>query len=349
MLFGGDPARAESTYAPTYFPGTTDPGSAQRVTVALGQTTSIAIAMTPARSVRVSGTVVDVSGQPMKGGYINANSNIFPIAGGQIQADGSFVLTGVPPGQFELIAGSSASGPDGHPQVARGSVTITGEDVTGISLAAATWVDYSGRVVVDRALGETRLPTGLRVAQQRPGIRDVLAAYGGTAQVRNDGRFDTSAPAGTVFVTMPSLPRDWRVKAVYVNGTDVADSGFELVAGGAVQGIEVEITNRGPYVAGRVVNDRGDAVRQYSVVVFSMDRDRRAWNSRYLATAQPDDDGRFRIGTLPPGDYYAVAVDRLASGQGTDPDFLLEMEREAARLTIADGESKPLELKLIYR
>jgi len=350
IVFGGEPGTANTTYPPTYYPGTIDPGAAQRVRVALGQTSSIAIAMTPARSARVSGTVFDVSGQPMKGGYVNVNTSagVFGIGAGQVRPDGTFAITGVPPGQFELIAGSSSVGPDGHPQVARGFVTVSGDDVTGVSLAAASWVDLAGRVVVDRTLGDTPLPSGSRIVQQRLGIRDPLASYGGNAPVGRDGRFETSAPAGAVFVTIAGLPKDWRVKAVFLNGVDVADTGFDLRAGGAVHGLEVEITNRGPFIGGRVVNDRGDAVKQYAVVVFPIDRDKRAWNSRYLAAAQPGDEGRFRI-SLPAGDYYAVAVDSLVAGQSSDPEFLLEMEREGTKFVLADGETKPLDLKLVYR
>src|SRR5436190_4849785 len=55
-----------SAYSPTYYPGTPNPGEAQRVTVAATQTvTGMSFALLPATSARISGTVVDSQGKPM--------------------------------------------------------------------------------------------------------------------------------------------------------------------------------------------------------------------------------------------------------------------------------------------
>ena len=57
------------------------------------------------------------------------------------------------------------------------------------------------------------------------------------------------------------------------------------------------------------------------MVLFPRDRERRSGNSRYIAVGRPDQEGRFKVRALPPGDYFAVALDYVEAGAWTDPDF----------------------------
>jgi hypothetical protein len=83
-----DPASPDRNgYPLTYFPGTTNEAEAQRFTVAAGQTISdLAMALSPIKTARVEGTVVDVDGRPMGNSYLevlqsSANTNFMAGAG----------------------------------------------------------------------------------------------------------------------------------------------------------------------------------------------------------------------------------------------------------------------------
>ncbi|HEX4912733.1 MAG TPA: hypothetical protein VFV51_02195, partial [Vicinamibacterales bacterium] len=83
------------------------------------------------------------------------------------------------------------------------------------------------------------------------------------------------------------------------------------------------------------------------VVVFPANRDRWAYLSRYIRTARPDTNGRFSIKNMPPGeDYLIIAVENLEPGQGTDPEFLARAREEAKAFSLAEAETKVVDLKL---
>ena len=50
---------------------------------------------------------------------------------------------------------------------------------------------------------------------------------------------------------------------------------------------------------------------------------------------------------LPPGEYYAVALDYLEPGAGSDPEFLARIQDRAQTFSLRDGEAKALDLKLV--
>jgi hypothetical protein len=60
---------------------------------------------------------------------------------------------------------------------------------------------------------------------------------------------------------------------------------------------------------------------------------------------RPDQQGRYQIQGLPPGDYLAVAVDYVEDGAWNEPEYLDSIRRHGQRLTLSEAESKSLTLK----
>jgi hypothetical protein len=65
-----------------------------------------------------------------------------------------------------------------------------------------------------------------------------------------------------------------------------------------------------------------------------------------MASARPDQDGRYRVTNLPPGHYYAIAVDYVAQGEWQDPEWLARAAKKATEFTLDEGANKTLDLKL---
>jgi hypothetical protein len=61
---------------------------------------------------------------------------------------------------------------------------------------------------------------------------------------------------------------------------------------------------------------------------------------------RPDQDGRFKITGLPPSDYYVVALEKIDPGQMTDPDFLETARIRAIPITLHEGETRTVDLKI---
>ena len=54
-----------------------------------------------------------------------------------------------------------------------------------------------------------------------------------------------------------------------------------------------------------------------------------------IGAGRPDQQGRFTIAGLPPGDYLAAAVEYLEAGAERDPDLLAKLLEKATSLTLA--------------
>lgn len=97
-----------------------------------------------------------------------------------------------------------------------------------------------------------------------------------------------------------------------------------------------------------MVDGKAHAATDYGVVVFSADAASRGYPSRFVATARSDQDGRFKIGNLPPGCYLAVALDYVQAGEH-DRECLESLRRIATPFTLSCGEAKTLDLALRKR
>src|SRR5207237_9414274 len=113
-----------------------------------------------------------------------------------------------------------------------------------------------------------------------------------------------------------------------------------------VTDIEVELSNRVSSVSGLVTSSKGETLKDYSIVVFPADRDKWTPNSRYLKTARPDQDGRYKVNGLPPGEYRVIALDYVDQNEWNDPDFLERIRPKATAFSISEGEAKSVDLKI---
>jgi hypothetical protein len=95
------------------------------------------------------------------------------------------------------------------------------------------------------------------------------------------------------------------------------------------------------------VKDGTQQVKDYTVVLFADDPQK--WslpNTRYVTGTRPDQDGRFQIKNLPPGEYLAIAVDYLAQGEWGDPDVLERLKPKATSVSLSEGQTKTLTLTI---
>ena len=340
-----------SGYAPTYFPGTASVAEAQKVTIGLGQVVSdVNMALMPTRTARISGTAVDSQGRPMMGTVmaIPRGESMMVMFGppGQIRPDGTFTINGLAPGTYRL---QTQSGPSMDAEAASEEVTISGDDVNGIRLVGSKPSIASGRVIVDAAAAQSLRPSMLRLSVQ-PLVFDgplmgMIGMMGPTA-VNDDLTFELKTRPGRMKVALAGPAPGWTIRAVRYRGFDVTDSGIEFKANEDITDIELELTNRLTDLSGLVTDGRGAAVKDYSVVVFAQDRDKWTANSRYMRTGRPDQDGRFKVTGLPPGEYHIIALDYVDMDQWTEPDYLERVRSKATSVTIGEGERKSVDLKI---
>jgi hypothetical protein len=343
-----DPANADdrTAYAPMYFPGTDNPAQAQRITLAVGQQISdIVMALKPMRATRVSGTATTSDGRSMMGAVMATSSGGlgFNMAGvGPIRADGTFLINGLAPGEYTLRA--QAFGAGGVAETATMKVTATGDDITDVHIVGAKPSTASGRIVIDPASAAS-LPPGLMLMALPMDPGEIPMGLMPT-RMADDGTFELKSGPGRMRLNIAGGAGGFNIHAVRLNGTDVTDTGVEFKANEDIGGLEVELTNKLTTISGLVTNARGEPVKDYSAIAFAQDREKWKVFGRYQGMGRPDQDGRFKISGLPPSDYYIIALDTIDPGQQTDPEFLDAIRTKATAVTIREGETRTVDLKI---
>jgi hypothetical protein len=336
-----------TAYAPVYFPGTDNPAQAQRITLGVGQQISdIVMALKPIRATQVSGTATGSDGRPMTGQIMVMSTNGFGFnmsGGGMIRPDGTFIINGIAPGEYTLRAQSF--GPAGVGETAVVKITATGDDITDLHIVGAKPSTASGRIVTDPGAGSLAPGLTLMLTPMTPGEIPM-----GTqpARIADDGTFELKSGPGRMRINMfgPGGGGGWTIRAVRLNGTEITDTGIEFKPNEDISGLEVEFTNRLTTITGLVTNARGEGVKDYSAIAFSQDRERWKIAGRYVSLGRPDQDGRFKMSGLAPGDYYVVALDKIEPGQQSDPEFLDVIRAKATAVTIREGETRTIDLKI---
>jgi hypothetical protein len=330
----------QTTYAPTYYPGTGELANAQRIRVELGSETTAVFPLLPVRNVSVTGSVVTSAGAPANA-FLNLVSDAAEFGtplgiGGVTQPDGTFTIPDVPPGSYTLNASLRGDGPSESGSI---QLTVVNDDVSGNIIVTSRPATMKGRIVADAGVTGA-IPEGLVVA--------TAARAGGTVLSSGAGpNFELDDLFEPFTLHVEYLPDDWAVKAIVVNGSDVIDTKLTLAANEQAEA-SVVLTNRLTTISGTVTAEEQPVKAE--VVVFAADSSKWSYPSRFVRTTSADDQGRFRIGGLPPAErYLAVAADYLDDGEHYDPEFLERMRGTATEFSLDDAETRTLDLKVVAR
>jgi hypothetical protein len=341
-------------YAPTYFPGVASMNEAKPIAVGLSEEVlDINFNMQLVHVSRITGRVINPDGTPVTSGNVNLGidvgggrgNQIGMNYGGRIQWDGEFTIANVPPGRYTL----RARGDDSEiPQYAAQPVTITGEDLSDMTVVLAPGATITGTVSFLGAPGASPDPSQFRITA--PAADQSNVGPQPNARVGKDGAFELSGvPAGSHLIRSAGNARGFILKSVTVNGRDVTDTPVPLRAGETLANVAVVFTDQQNEINGTVTNEQGTALPDYTVLAFSTDPSLWRPLSRQIMTARPDQTGKYRIRGLPRGDYYLVAVDPAEQGEWFEPTYLDEHRAGAQQLTLGDGDVKTQNFKIAQR
>lgn len=340
-------------YAATYFPSVASVRDAARVKVALGQETpNTDIALVASRAAVISGIATRSDGAPLAGASVSLGVQMMGPSGGTsfglgssaVAADGSWRIPNIPPGEYHLEVTSRDR--ERSPERASTTLVVQGADISGVALVADAGGTVSGTIVAD---GGRQLPSSTApVRVTAHGVGPDQAASGvppdGTdGRVDEGGRFALSGVFGPSLLRVVGLPRGWDVLRIESSGRDLSDAPIE-VRGGQTLEFQIVVTDRLPHVQGRVTNEKGESVEG---VVLLFPADTAKWvDASLLRTARPDQSGTFRFEQLRPGDYLAIALRTVARWQAADPEFLEGLRSRATSVTLREGASEQLSLRV---
>jgi hypothetical protein len=351
--------RGASGSVPTYFPGTVNVAEAQRIRLGAGEETTISFGLQAVRASRISGTVINADGGAPSSGAVmlrSADSDEVFVgmgAGGPILADGAFSIPSVAPGSYALTArtgGQNRGGSGrtaGEMEVGTVNVTVNGEDLSGVTITMTHGATLQGTIV--GAGGARPALDGVRVVSRPTRAGEPMGGGNATASVSAAGAFQLYPLHGAVRLRVERLPAPWQVQSIEVNGVDVTDAGLELKGTEQITGVRITLTDRIAEVNG-TVKLGAQVAKDAAVLIFADDEARWTFPSRFVRSTRGNDQGNFSVRGLPPGlGYLAAAVSYLEEGEAEDPEFLAALRDRATSVSLREGETKTIELRVIER
>jgi hypothetical protein len=361
-------------YPIAFYASAQSPQYAAVVTVASGDDhEGINFQLTPASGVRVRGTIQGPKG-PAEGVRVRLrwpDAEGFPfdveVASTVSGPDGGFSFDAVSGGTYVLEAAerarlvnvSTVTGEYG------GSAAPTAADRIPTS---ATLMGSSTILVGDRDIDHVLLPLvpTARVSgrltfegggRPSPALIASISVYldrlderlsrAEAAMPDRVGRFTTAGlPVGTYRLRVGVVPSGWMFKGATYEGRNVADEPFDLESTD-IQGVVVKFTTEGTRLSGVVRSERGQPDPETSVLVYPAFRfwwtpTTSNWRMRSVRTSTT---GTYTVTSLPPGEYYAVAVPVEQSTSWQDPKRLAELAPRALRIRIVEGQSQVQDLR----
>jgi hypothetical protein len=346
-----DASNAGLGYATTYYPGTPSHTEAQQVRLNAGEELSgIVFPLVATRTSSISGVVRNVDGTPALLAMVIArprSGDVAPMMGASFAAvtkpDGSYAVANVPPGAYSLEAravtndGMSSSAVD---------VVVTGRDVSDIALQFAASATLHGRIRFDTAKPPTDVAPG-RIRLYPVALDLESFSFGSMpGPPRDDWTFEIKGVTGKRLIRGGDISGTWRIKSVRLEGTDVTDIPIDF-SGGDVHGLDVVLTSQKIQLSGVVSNDRGATVTDATVIAFADDPEKWGPQTRFVESSRLDQNGRFKIESLPAGTYIVVATDDTEPGEERDPEVLAQLRSKGSRITLRDGETRTIDVKVV--
>jgi hypothetical protein len=283
------------------------------------------------------------------------------------QADGAFMLIGVPSGSYVLKA-SDAPPPNSVGVEAVGAtaatadvrvgaryaelpVTVGQADLTHLSLVLQPTLQVEGQIVFEEG---AKPPAGFNFATVFMSVQTPGGLAVSIPRPDAKGRFQTEHLApGSYFVapTQPGASARWALKSISLNGRDLTDA--PIVLGDEdIRGLVVTLTDKVSEVRGRVRSADSATDADTSVLVFTPDREKWTdfggwWDLVRFYSARVAPDGGYVLRGLLPGDYLMVAVkDEFAEAWQT-VENLEALSRSATRLRIGLGQQVTQDLQTV--
>lgn len=367
-----EPLQEDLQPMPTYYPAALSAGEAQPIAIERGTSiTGLDLVALEGVSSVVSGTVIDPSGQPVRGnGAIMArmltDGGAFgggPVSNAQIKPDGTFQIK-LAPGDYQLEARAPRLpvGSNGPPLVGIARVTVAG-GVSDVAIVLGGGATVSGRVVFEGTSEPPPAPT------TAGGVRVGFNSFDGSlCQVgRNTPQpgwtFTVEGIIGTCRVQFFGNIPKWSVKAIVHGDTDLMDRPVTF-ASEQWKNVQIILTDKRTDLTMHVTDEQGNATRDYAALIFSTDKTRWDSNSsRYIRSfvpppvapngvsvganggsstvlASPPTGSSAMtdtIGGMPAGEYYVVALEDIDQESSRDPDVLEQLSRGASRITLVEG------------
>ena len=339
-------------YVPVYYPGTRQRPFALPIDVAAGAHVDIAIALTPTLVGRISGTALTSTDSIAMGSVFLAatddTANVADVRTAAVGPSGEFVFTGVPPGGYVIELATTAVG--AGRELASDSITVTGGDHP-VVLRTRPAASMTGRLRLEGAAGRSLADYSIAARRLVGSVSRSDGAHTYSGPFTDGTPFTVAELWGPTRLQFTTRDDTWYMKSIKINGVEAVDDPFDFgVDGQAFSDVEVVFSAEAASIAGRAMDERGTPAAGVAIMVFAVDPARWFAGSRWIKTARAGADGAFVLKGLPPGEYYAAALDGLDRAAAQAPEaFLHGVVAGASRVAAAPASQPNVTLRIIRR
>jgi len=310
----------------TYYPSAASRSEASRIVLTGGtQQAEVDIRLQAAGVYAIRGMLFDDSGRPANGTVSLISTELLALPETEVQThDGVFELPEVPAGDWRLAAELERAGVRLRGTAA---VLLSGHDVENVSLRLAPPFELRGMVEPHDKVNSVSVelhpvdapPAWAVFAKSDQGGLQFPAVYGGHYRIN-------------VFASIPGYYLD----SILLEGRDVL--GKEALLAEGTPPIQVVFQSDSAALRG-TVEDCGSAT------ILVLPQDEGLWDFRFIHRASCDRTGHFEIGSLRPGSYYALAVERIDATGLDDLSILRRLAGMAEKVQVDPERASYVELK----
>jgi protocatechuate 3,4-dioxygenase beta subunit len=341
------PGAPRMAFVSTFYPNALEQAQAMRVAVTAGQELSGQdITLRKDKVVKVTGKLLEPDGSPAKNYYLMASPlDMLSFSGGMAaptDAKGAFTIGNLRPGAYTVLVNRM----DGSSVQQNVLALQVGEnDANDVTLQLQPGLEAAGAFVLE-ASDKKDIDFAGCTLSALPAEFSVFG--GGMGVAKSDGAFKMERlTAGKV--TLNAYCRaagDSYVKSIMVGGEDVFGREIEAASLSSAS-IRVILRTDVASVSGTldIPEEKKATLRQPLVLLFPADD--RLRQAGQMEQAPIDQKGHFEHKGMRPGDYLAFAFDDADYPTLADPDFFTAIQSKAVKVTLAAGESKTLDLKLL--
>jgi hypothetical protein len=288
-------------------------------------------------------------------------------------ADGTFEIGDVPPGLHDVVVEVVSPGmpappapppivPPGSGQIGfitsgggRGLVSagaqipvqVAGSDVDNVVITIGSAVSVPGRLIIQGAsTGDNAARLRVQLTPSSRGGINSVAQGPQPATADSTGEFSlNNVLPGEYRVQVGGLLPDFYVKQIRFDSEDVLSKPLNLPPSARGR-LEVIVSARSSRLEGIVTDEKSQPVASVqTVLVPDQDRER----PDLFRNVTTDQNGRFRMEGLAPGNYKVFAWEALEQFSYYDGDFLRRHEQRGQPVSVSESSHQTVQVRLIRR
>jgi hypothetical protein len=232
---------------------------------------------------------------------------------------------------------------EGKRFTARLPLEVGNSNIEGVEMTLQPPFEVHGHVVIEANGSLKGSALNLQLEPRTPGSQFAS----GAAQVKDDDLSFKWQNAGLDSYDLRAyqLPDGFYLKAIRIGREDVTETGIDLTQGLAPEDLTVVLNPNGGVIEGSVQNAKDEPAIGVTVTLIP---DARQGSPMWLyKTANTDQNGRFVMKGVRPGEYKIYAWEELEGDAYQDPDFVKPHESAGETVNIKEGARETVQLKVI--